>query len=157
MELIKLKEVSKRYSKDLVLEDINLTIEEGDILGLIGQSGSGKTTLLNLLAGFLEPSEGNIDYYPGHASAPLDLVRHKHKIKKNFGFTPQHNSYYDKLTVKENLWHFGRMYGLPKKTLQNNIQNLMNFTRLAAHQNKLAEQLSGGMQKLGCLNCNEEN
>ena len=58
MERIELKGVQKAFGKANILENVNLIINEGDVYGIIGQSGSGKTTLLNLIAGFLEPNEG---------------------------------------------------------------------------------------------------
>lgn len=153
MELIRLKGVTKEYRNRAVLSNVNLTIEEGDIVGVIGQSGSGKTTLLNLITGFISPSEGETVYYTVSNHEERNLNRNLNRIKSQIGFTPQHNSFYHKLTVKENLWHFGRLYGLDKERLATNIKNLLNFTRLIDHQDKLAEELSGGMQKRLDISC----
>ncbi len=147
MKLIELKEVGKKFGKSAILEDVSLTIEEGDILGIIGRSGSGKTTLLNLIAGFLEPSAGEVMHSFKVTEGARNLYDDLHKIKDKIGYAPQHNSFYPKLTVFENLLHFGQLYNLPKELLQNNIKGLLQATGLAAHQNKLAEHLSGGMQK----------
>ena len=147
MRLIELKEVAKKFGPNSILEDVNILIEEGDIWGIIGRSGSGKTTLLNLIAGFLEPSSGEVLHSFKVTEAPKSLHQNLHKIKDQIGYAPQHNSFYPKLTVMENLLHFGQLYNLPKETLQNNIKGLLQATDLAAHQNKLAEHLSGGMQK----------
>lgn len=153
MELIKLTGVTKEYRKRTVLSDVDLSIEEGDILGVIGQSGSGKTTLLNLITGFISPSQGKTVYYTASNHEERDLNENLNRIKSQIGFTPQHNSFYPKLTVKENLWHFGQLYGLDKNMLKTNIRNLLNFTRLVDHQDKLAEELSGGMQKRLDISC----
>lgn len=153
MDLIALKEVGREYRKNKVLQDVNLTIEQGDILGVIGQSGSGKTTLLNLMAGFIEPTEGEVVYYSVSNHQERNLHKNLDKIKKHIGFTPQHNSFYHKLSVLENLWHFGRLYGINNATLTNNIHNLLHVTKLAEHQHKLAEHLSGGMQKRLDISC----
>ncbi|HLC52463.1 MAG TPA: ABC transporter ATP-binding protein [Candidatus Nanoarchaeia archaeon] len=153
MELIKLTGVTKEYRKRTVLSDVDLSIEEGDILGVIGQSGSGKTTLLNLITGFISPSQGKTVYYTASNHEERDLNENLNRIKNQIGFTPQHNSFYPKLTVKENLWHFGQLYGLDKNMLKTNIRNLLNFTRLVDHQDKLAEELSGGMQKRLDISC----
>ena len=141
MELIQLKEVSKSHKRKEILRGINLDIQEGEILGLIGQSGSGKTTLLNLIAGFMQPSEGNVSYISKIDHTPKSLHKHFHKIKKNMAFMPQHTSFYPKLTVKENILHFGQLYGVDKKTLVTNAKNLLEFTELYEHRNKLAEHL----------------
>ena len=153
MELIKLKGVGREFGKSKILEDVNITIEEGDIFGVIGESGSGKTTLLNLLTGFVEPSQGEILYYSKVTHEPRDLNENLSKIKKQIGFTPQHNSFYPKLTVKENLLHFGLLYGVKRDVLVNNIKNLLTFTGLMEHRDKLAEHLSGGMQKRLDISC----
>ena len=153
MEIIQLKGVTKEYARNKVLEDVNITIEEGDILGIIGQSGSGKTTLLKLIAGFIEPSEGEVVYFSKVDNKPKNLHEHFHQIKRHLGFTPQHYSFYPKLTVKENILHFGQLYGIPRSTLIENAKSLLQFTGLYEHREKLAEHLSGGMQKRLDITC----
>ena len=153
MKLIELKEVSKSFGRNTVLEDANLIIEEGDILGIIGRSGSGKTTLLNLIAGFLEPTSGKIVHSFKVTQEPENLYQNLHKIKEFMGYAPQHNSFYPKLTVAENLLHFGQLYGLGRATIMNNIKGLLEATKLLPHHNKLAEHLSGGMQKRLDISC----
>ncbi len=145
--MIELKEVSKSFGGKDVLEDVNMIIEEGDILGIIGRSGSGKTTLLNLIAGFIEPSAGDAMHFFKAVNGPENLYKSLHKIKDRIGYAPQHNSFYPKLTVEENLLHFGQLYGLSRETIVNNIKGLLEATGLQEHRNKLAEHLSGGMQK----------
>ena len=151
--VIELKDVSKEYKKTRILNNVNLTIEEGDILGVIGKSGSGKSTLLNLLAGFIEPSTGEITFTSKSGNKILDLNDHLHLLKKEMGYTPQHNSFYPHLTVQENLEHFGLLYKMKPSTLKTNIDNLLHFTKLSKHRNKLAAHLSGGMQKRLDLSC----
>ena len=153
MPLLQLKEVSKEFANSTVLDHIDMTIEEGDIIGIVGESGSGKTTLLNLLTGFMEPSQGEVLYYSKVTHEPKNLHDNLHKIKKFIGFAPQHNSFYPKLTVKENLFHFGQMYGLQHDILVSNIKSLLIFTGLFEDRNKLAEHLSGGMQKRLNISC----
>ncbi|MEW5896160.1 MAG: ABC transporter ATP-binding protein [Nanoarchaeota archaeon] len=153
MKLLELKEVSREFEGNLVLEDVSLTIEEGDIFGIVGRSGSGKTTLLNLLSGFIEPTCGEALHYLKVTSGPENLTRDLQKIKKHFGFAPQHNSFYPKLTVVENLLHFGQLYGLKRDLTINNIKSLLKATRLYPERKKLAEQLSGGMQRRLDISC----
>jgi len=153
VELIELKEVVKEFNKVKVLSNVNIHIEEGDLFGIIGQSGSGKTTLLNILAGFIEPTSGTVSYVSKIDHQPKNLHENFHRIKRHLGFNPQHPSFYPKLTVKENLLHFGQLYGLKHETLINNAKNLLQFTQLYGHRDKLAEQLSGGMQKRLDISC----
>ena len=151
--LIELKGVTKEFGKRKVLEDVNIIIEEGDIFGVIGESGSGKTTLLNLVTGFIEPSEGETLYHSKVTQGPENLNANLPKLKKFIGFAPQHNSFYPKLTVKENLLHFGQLYGVKREVLINNIKNLLQIMSLYDERDKLAEHLSGGMQKRLDISC----
>ncbi len=153
MTLLELKGVRKDFGHSTILQNVTLSIEESDIYGIIGESGSGKTTLLNILTGFMEPTAGEVLFLSKITHEPKNLHEHLHHIKKYIGFTPQHNSYYPKLTVKENLLHFGRLYGLHDELLINNIKTLLQFTGLFEHRNKLAEHLSGGMQKRLDVSC----
>ncbi|MBU1111187.1 MAG: ABC transporter ATP-binding protein [archaeon] len=146
MELVKLKEVSKEFGNNLILDRVSLTVEEGDIYAIIGRSGSGKSTILNMMVGFLKPDEGEVAYYT-LAGKEVKLKDNYMKIKKIIGFTPQHLSFYPKLTVKENLLHFGRIYNVKDNILIENAKSLLKFTGLLEHRNLLAEELSGGMQK----------
>ena len=153
MELLKVKGVTKEYKNHRVLDDVNIIVEEGDLIGVIGQSGSGKTTLLNIMAGFIEPTEGEITYFSKIDQSDKNLHKNFHKIKKYMGFTPQHNSFYHKLSVVENLLHFGELYGIPHQTLITNIKSLIEFMHLEDDKHKLAEQLSGGMQTRLDISC----
>ena len=103
MELLRLKGVTKEFGSRLILSNVNMVVEEGDIFGIIGKSGSGKSTLLNLIVGFSEPDEGQVLFYSPTGQC-LNLKKHHMKIRKKIGFTPQHLSFYPKLTVKENVF-----------------------------------------------------
>ncbi|MCD6589908.1 ABC transporter ATP-binding protein [Candidatus Woesearchaeota archaeon] len=150
--ILSLKNITKAFGEHVVLKDINLDIYQGEILGIIGISGSGKTTLLSTIIGFYKPEYGEILFRvkslvdnqeigmkPVHKNQPL--------FKRMYGFAPQYHSFYEKLTVKENLEYFGTLYGLDKEVIKANIKGLLSFMELEAFQNKLAENLSGGMQR----------
>ena len=153
MNILELKEVTKTFGKRVILDDVSLTVEEGDIFGLIGQSGSGKTTLLNLLVGFYQPTEGKVSYQIDPHKKPKEVSQHLSTVKKTFGFASQVSSFYPKLTVNENLLHFGHLYGIKKPVLKGNIKSLLTFTELLEHKNRLSEHISVGMQKRLDLSC----
>ncbi|MBT3298034.1 ABC transporter ATP-binding protein [archaeon] len=152
MELLRLKGVTKEFGSRLILSNVNMVVEEGDIFGIIGKSGSGKSTLLNLIVGFSEPDEGQVLFYSPTGQC-LNLKKHHMKIRKKIGFTPQHLSFYPKLTVKENVLHFGRSYGIRDNILVDNAKNILDFMGLLEYKNFLAEELSGGMQRRLDLAC----
>jgi len=153
VEVINVKGVSKGYKNHSILSDVNLLIEEGDFFGVIGTSGSGKTTLLNILAGFIEPTSGKVMYWSKVSNKEESLHKNLHKIKKFIGFTPQHTSFYHKLTVSENLLHFAQLYNLPVNHVKTNITNILKFTNLFDHKDTIADNLSGGQQKILDIAC----
>ena len=152
--IIKFQSVSKRYGKNLVLNNVNFEIYRGEIFGIIGASGAGKTTMLHVLIGYVDPEIGDVFFRPEHLidankmNDPFRSVFDKQKeVKRLFGYASQLPSFYPRLTVSENLEYYGELQGLPKDTLKNNIKNLLTFVDLTESKNVLAENLSGGMQR----------
>ncbi len=146
MELLTLEGVTKEFNGRAVLDTVDLHVSEGDVFGIIGRSGSGKSTLLNLIVGFYHPEKGKVHYHSS-TGKKRGFSGHALQIKKRIGFTPQGLSFYPKLSVIENLLHFGRMYGVRDSVLLDNAKNLLAFTDLSPFKDHLAEELSGGMQK----------
>ena len=145
--IIQIKNLTKQYGKKPVLKNLNLEINKGEIFGIIGMSGSGKTTFLNTLIGFLEPEEGDILYHSGGDGKYKSVFRNAFEVRKTFGFATQVPSFYPKLTIEENLDHFGTLYKLPKKIRKKNIANLLKIIGLESEKKQLAQALSGGMEK----------
>lgn len=138
---IEIKGITKEFGKNTVLDKINLEIPPRKIFGIIGESGSGKTTLLKTLIGYWKPDDGEI-FYEGR-----NLEKDIKFIKQIVGFATQDNCVYPKLTVRENLEYFGAMCNVPNNTLQRNIDKILDLVELKNADNKLAEELSGGMQR----------
>ena len=145
--LIQFKNLTKQYGKKQVLKNVSLDINKGEIFGIIGMSGSGKTTLLNTLIGFLEPEEGDVLYLNSKEKKYKSVFKNSRDVRKRFGFATQVPSFYPKLTIKENLDHFGSLYQLSKKTRKNNVDKLLKMIGLEAEKDQLAQTLSGGMEK----------
>jgi len=139
--LIEFRNVSKLFDKKEVLHDVNLKIAQGDIFGIIGVSGAGKTTLLRVLVGFYKIDKGSILLYGKDASKDID------RIKKFFGFTSQDTSFYEKLSVQENLEYFGTLYKLPKEVIRENSKKILGLVELSYAKDTVAKKLSGGMQR----------
>ncbi|MFC1801565.1 ATP-binding cassette domain-containing protein [Nanoarchaeota archaeon] len=149
--VIELRNVTKELGRRVILGNVSFQIEKGDIFGIIGMSGSGKTTLLNHLIGFLKPDEGDVFYQPSYVvnqeQQMKSMYHNLRNVQKIFGFAPQDPSFYPKLTIEENLKLFGSLYHLKKNAIVNNMNHLLELTQLTKHKKKLAEQLSGGMQR----------
>ena len=131
--IIKLENVSKKFKKKLVLRQVNLSFNKGDIVGILGRSGSGKSVLLKLLMEFLRPTTGNLD------------------IKEKVGFSTQSNSLYEGLTLKQNLNYFSKIYSI--KDREKVISYLINLLHLEPYKNTLVKKLSGGTQKRVDIAC----
>ncbi len=152
--ILRVINISKKFSDNLVLDNINLDIKSGEIFGIIGLSGSGKTTLLNTIIGFLEPDMGDIRFKLEHLldygeDKPqfMSVFKNRADAKRSFGFAAQDPSFYQQLTSKENLEYFGKLYNISKDILRTNIDILLKLMGLYGFQDILAKNLSGGMQK----------
>jgi len=140
-KLIELKDVTKEFGENKVLDSINLKISEDKITGIIGASGEGKSTILKLIASFYRPTSGKV-FYLGH-----NVLKDSQNIKKSFGIAIEDGSFYEELTVKENLLHFGRLYKIKKTVLIPRVIGLMKFVGLFDARNVLSKNLSLGMKK----------
>jgi ABC-2 type transport system ATP-binding protein len=151
--IFKIKNVSKVYDRRIVLDDITLEINAGEIFGLIGASGSGKTTLLSILIGFIKPESGDVAFRTEHLLEHKDanifrsVFKYPDALKQVVGMASQTPSFYNSLTVKENIHYFATLYGLNKETIKANTTTLINLMDLQGSEKRSAERLSGGMQR----------
>ena len=146
-ELIKFKGVTKKFKRNLVLDSNSFNIPENKITGLIGSSGSGKTTILKLIIGTYKPTKGEIVYLRRNIRKSIKYV------ERYFGFATEDGSFYDKLTVKENIYYFGRLQNMKKRDIKKNAAKLINLVGLDKAKNTLAENLSIGMKKRLDITC----
>lgn len=120
-----------------VISDVDIELEAGSILGLLGRSGSGKSTLVETFVGLRRPLAGSIEI----DGAPMRSARGR------VGFVPQQTALWDHLTVVETLETFGRIYRVPRDELKRRIDVLLDRLNLSEHRRKRIEQLSGGMRR----------
>lgn len=137
--IVSIKNVTKVFAKQTVLQDINLEIQKGEIFGLLGPSGAGKTTLVKQLIGLDLPSNGEVDLF-GKKMPSLDLIQ-------GVGYMSQSDALYTELSAKENLEFFATLYGLKGKERKKRIDEVMEIVQLTEHLNKLVSQYSGGMKR----------
>jgi ABC-2 type transport system ATP-binding protein len=130
-----------RRAKLTAVEGLDLTIQPGELFGLVGPDGAGKTTTLRILAGILKPSSGEASVN-GH-----DVVEDAEAIKQELGYMPQQFGLYPDLTVDENLNFICDVFGVVGAEREQRIQELLDFTALHEFRGRLGCQLSGGMQK----------
>jgi ABC-2 type transport system ATP-binding protein len=136
-------DLRKKYkgSEDEALKGINLTIVQGEFLGLLGPNAAGKSTLIAILCGITDQSSGQV-IISGH-----NISSDKNSLKKRIGLVPQEIALYPSLTVLENLQFFGRMHGLSACTLKSKIDECIDVFRLGEHRKKLISKCSGGIKR----------
>jgi len=145
--ILKLANITKAYGANVVLDNLNLAINPGEIFGIVGLSGSGKTTLLNTLVGFVDLDKGVVLIKSPKDKKDYLVSRNPKVVSEYFGFAAQHPSFYDKLTVEENVDHFASLYNMPRKKRKDKCNELIRMVGLSKSKMILAQNLSGGMQK----------
>ena len=147
--IVKIRGVSKSFGKKLVLNDVNLEINEGEIFGIIGSSGAGKTTLLESMIGFFPINKGEISFRKDSAGSTFNFLSldKDPSLKQLIGFSTQEPSFYDKLTVKENLEYFAKLYNIQDQFINQRIKKMIELVELNGDEDTLAGELSGGMKK----------
>jgi ABC-2 type transport system ATP-binding protein len=147
MALINIRGLRKRFGDGDVIQGIDLSVEEGEIFGLIGPDGAGKSTLIRMLTGILAPTEGEISL------RGIDCVQNYEEARSIVGYMPQTFGLYGPLTVEENLRAVARIHGVRATEFKKRVERLYKFSGLEPFRDRRAAQLSGGMrQKLG-LSC----
>lgn len=131
--------LTRRFGKALAVNDLNLTVQAGEVFGLLGPNGAGKSTAIKMLTTLLPPSAG------GATIAGLDITRQAAKVRRAIGYVPQSLSADGSLTGYENLLIFAKLYDIPRKKRETLIQELLNFMGLQDAAHRLVQQYSGGM------------
>jgi len=141
MAAIEAQGVTKRFGSAEILKGVDLSVEGGEIFGLIGPSGAGKSTLLRVLTGYLTPTEGTVEVIGRAPSSFTDDER------RRVGFMPQGFVLYGSLSVQQNLNFVAGLYGLKGGKRRQRVQEVLEFVELWEHRRKAARNISGGMQR----------
>ena len=140
--ILSLKNISKSFGTTKVLNDINIDINEGEILTILGSSGSGKSTILNLIAGFEEPDFGSISIYGEQVSAKGIFIE---PHERNVGFVFQNYALFPHLNVAKNI-----SFGISHKDINKQkllVAKMMKLTGLEGLEKRYPHELSGGQQQ----------
>ena len=134
--MIQIEGVSKSYQRKLVLDDVSISLTQGQIFGLLGPNGAGKTTLIRMLNQMISPDSGHI-LYQGKALSPTQL--------QNIGYLPEERGLYKSMGVEEHLLFLARLRGLPNKPAKINVDKWLNHFEIDSWRNKRIATLSKGM------------
>lgn len=139
---MKLINLTKHYKKKHAVNGITLTINKGDVLGLLGENGAGKSTTMGMIATLIKPDDG--DVFVDNDS----VVIHPEIMKKKLGYVPQDIALYPMLTGLENLKFWGKLYHLKKNELDSAIKNVSEIISLSKDDlNRKVSEYSGGMKR----------
>jgi ABC-2 type transport system ATP-binding protein len=139
--LIILKDLTKKFGKIIAVDNVSLSIQEGEVFGLLGQNGAGKTTIIHMLATLLKPTSGTAEING------YDIIKDPSKVRKNIGIVFQAPSSDDMLTGFENLKIHSYLYGVSSELRINRINELLKLVGLYERKDDIVKKYSGGMRR----------
>lgn len=145
--IIHIAGLSRSFDDLTAVESLDLTVDPGEIFGLVGPDGAGKTTTLRMLAGLIEPSEGSA------IVAGCDVVANSQALKDEIGYMAQRFGLYQDLTVEENMFFCADLFGVDKAGFESLSRRLLEMTRMSPFRKRKAGKLSGGMKQKLALMC----
>ncbi len=149
MRALELDRVTKKYDKVVAVRDLSLSVEPGEMFGLIGPDGAGKTTTIRLMCGLLKTDGGSVRVLG------RDPVKEHLAVTQDLGYLSQRFSLYGDLSIDENIAFFAEIHGLSMgdRAIRERRERLLELTQLTKFRTRLADQLSGGMKQKLALAC----
>ena len=139
--MLEARGLAKRYTTTTAIQDVSLIVKPYEILGYLGPNGSGKSTTVNIITALIEPTHGEV-LFEGR-SIQSQLIEYKRRL----GYVPEQPHLYPHLTGREYLQLAGRLRGLPKKTLDKKIDDLLQLFGLGAARHSPIASYSKGMRQ----------
>jgi ABC-2 type transport system ATP-binding protein len=144
MKILEANSIRKEFGTLVAVNDVGLSIEKGQVMGLIGPNGAGKTTLLRILGTLLRPTSGTAKLFDH------DLTTQYLDIRKHIGFLPDFFNLYSDLTLRECLEFFARAYKVQPKLIKKRVDEVIEYIELQDKRDSLIRHLSRGMvQRMG--------
>ncbi|HWQ68174.1 MAG TPA: ABC transporter ATP-binding protein [Methanospirillum sp.] len=147
MTAIQADHLFKKFGIVTAVNDISLTVQEGEIFGFLGPNGAGKTTTIRLLTGVLTPDEGTVQIND------INIHRHPLHAKMHMGVIPESSTVYGDLTAKQNLDLSGKMYGMSRALRNERIDEVLSQLNLSSKRDALVRNLSKGMKQRVSIAC----
>ena len=144
--ILKLEKVSLKFGRKMILENLSLNLNNGQILGLLGPNGVGKTTIFNIITGLVSPDFGSIII---DSETVNEYPIYQRTLRYKIGFVPQHGGYFHDLTVYENLKAIAEITISNISYRNEKIDSLISKFELDPIRDIKADYLSGGQKKNG--------
>lgn len=140
-EIIKVAGLKKYFGEIKAVDDISFSVEKGELFGFLGVNGAGKSTTINMLCTLFAPTGGEVEI------CGLGMEREAAKIREHIGVVWQNNCLDDRLTVKENLYVRGSLYGQSREKLRDSVERVCRRLRLEDIYGRRFQKLSGGQKR----------
>ncbi len=139
--MIEAKGLTKKYADFVAVDGIDFVVKRGEAFGLLGPNGAGKSTTMKMIASVSKRTGGDLTILG------KDPNQNGPEIRAHLGVVPQQDNLDRELKVHENLFSYGRFFGLSRKFLKTKVEELLEFAQLTEKRNSKAEELSGGMKR----------
>ena len=141
MELIQVTKLVKRFGSFTAVDGISFSVKQGESFGLLGPNGAGKSSTMRIIGATSQRTSGDVKILG------KDPELHGPQIRAHLGVVPQQDNLDEELTCAENLYIYGRYFGLPKKMVTQKLDELLEFAQLTEKKNAKVNSLSGGMKR----------
>jgi len=139
MAILTTEHLTRRFKELTAVDDLTISVDEGEIFGLLGPNGAGKSTVIKMITTLLPPNSGSASV------GGFDVVHNASKVRRLIGYVPQILSADGTLTGRENLMIFAKLYDIPKSERAPRIDESLEFMGLTDASGKLVKNYSGGM------------
>ena len=137
--MIEVSNLTKKFNGFTAVDHISFDVKKSEVFGLLGPNGAGKTTTIRMLSTLTRPSDGSATI------GGYDIVKQDNKVRELVGLVSEKMIMYDRLTAKENLRFFGKLYDIPKATLSQRIDELLELVQLTQWKDSKVGTFSTGM------------
>lgn len=136
-----------RYGDFTAVDDVSISVDQGEIFGFLGPNGAGKTTTIKMLTTMSRPTSGRV-FIAGH-----DSYSEYRDARRNIGIVQQHNSLDKDISVRENIVHHALMQNIPRAEIPGRVRELSDIMNLDECLDRVVEKLSGGWKKRVAIVC----
>jgi ABC-2 type transport system ATP-binding protein len=141
MNVLEIRQLTKKFGDFAAVDNLSLSVQEGEIFGFLGPNGAGKSTTIHMTASLLPATKGEI------AIMGKNIAKHSRHAKSAIGFVPQDLAIYEDMTAYENVHFFAGLYGLRGAELKRSALEALEFVGLADRKSSYPRSFSGGMKR----------
>ena len=139
--ILKTTDLTKKYNNKAVVDNLNIEIHKGEILGLLGPNGAGKSTTMNMICSIVRPTAGGIEVLGKNP------WKQKKKVIHKIGYIPQELAIHGNLKAWENVELFTSLYGIKGQALKKSVDDSLEYVGLLERKQEFAKNFSGGMKR----------